>query len=197
MVSCYSAAIMSVIAQYARACFRKNLSLHILSAKFLNDLFRKKINISTQNFWWPCFSHLHLNFSNLVPLGLFTPLDRQSQSSLQKQPFIISAHFDSSLRILCITAHYNKPWNTPWFSGKNVNKFKRRMDSRHQGSNPAAWHCIVLYSIVLNHFYSASHSMSLSEAVPTTAIDIVSEFTRRHATGNCKWRTFPRSLRGG
>jgi len=53
-------------------------------------------------------------------------------------------------------------------------------------------HCIVFV-----HFYSASHSMSLSEALPTTAIDTVSQFIRRSATGNCKWRTCPRSLRGG
>src|SRR6218665_3100255 len=37
---------------------------------------------------------------------------------------------------------------------------------------------IVLYCIVFIHFYSASHSLSLSEALPTTAIDTVSEFTR-------------------
>src|SRR6218665_1538325 len=40
--------------------------------------------------------------------------------------------------------------------------------------------------IVFIHFYSASPSMSLSEALPTTAIDTVSEFTRRNVTGNCK-----------
>jgi len=39
--------------------------------------------------------------------------------------------------------------------------------------------------------------MSLLEALPTTASDNVSEFTRRSATGNCKRRTCPRSLRGG
>jgi len=39
---------------------------------------------------------------------------------------------------------------------------------------------------VFIHFYSASHSMSFSEALPTAAIDTVSEFTRRRATGNCK-----------
>ena len=33
---------------------------------------------------------------------------------------------------------------------------------------------------------SASHSMSLSEMLPTTAIDAVSELTRRIAAGNCK-----------
>jgi len=32
-----------------------------------------------------------------------------------------------------------------------------------------------LYFILFIHFYSASHSMSLLEALPTTAIDIVSE----------------------
>src|SRR6218665_2693782 len=51
-----------------------------------------------------------------------------------------------------------------------------------------------LYCIVFIHFYSASHSLSLSEALPTTAIDTVSEFTRRSATGNCRQRTCPRSL---
>src|SRR6218665_731927 len=39
--------------------------------------------------------------------------------------------------------------------------------------------------IVFIHFYSASHSMILSEALPTTAIDTVLEFTRRSPTGNC------------
>jgi len=54
--------------------------------------------------------------------------------------------------------------------------------------------------MVFIHFYSASHSMSqVSKALLTTAIDTVSEFTCRSATGNCKWRTYPRSLlvRGG
>src|SRR6218665_3287495 len=44
----------------------------------------------------------------------------------------------------------------------------------------------LLYCIVFIHFYSASHNLSLSEALPTTAIDTVSEFTRRSATGNCR-----------
>ena len=47
-------------------------------------------------------------------------------------------------------------------------------------------YCIVLYCIVFIHFYSASHNLSLAEALPTTAIDTVSEFTRRSATGNCR-----------
>src|SRR6218665_1762136 len=37
----------------------------------------------------------------------------------------------------------------------------------------------VFYCIVFIHCYSASNSMSLSEALPTTEIDTVSEFTRR------------------
>jgi len=31
--------------------------------------------------------------------------------------------------------------------------------------------------------------MGLSDALPITSIDTVSEFTRRSATGNCQWRT--------
>ena len=38
------------------------------------------------------------------------------------------------------------------------------------------------YCIVFIHFYSASHSTSLSEALPNTATDTVLEFTRRSAT---------------
>ena len=52
----------------------------------------------------------------------------------------------------------------------------------------------VLYFI---HFYSASHSTNLSEALPTTAIDTVSEFTWRSATCNCEQSSCPRSLHGG
>jgi len=39
--------------------------------------------------------------------------------------------------------------------------------------------------------------MSLSEVLPTTAIDCVLEFSPRSATGNCKRRTWPWSLHGG
>ena len=45
-----------------------------------------------------------------------------------------------------------------------------------------------LYCIVFIHFYSASHSKSLSEALPT-AIDTLSEFTRWSANGKVPmWR---------
>ena len=40
-------------------------------------------------------------------------------------------------------------------------------------------YCIILYCIELIHFYSASHSLSLSEELPTTATDTVSEFTAK------------------
>jgi len=50
--------------------------------------------------------------------------------------------------------------------------------------------------IVFIHFYRAFHSVSLSEALPTTANNTVSEFTCRSATDNCKWRTCPSSPRG-
>jgi len=36
-----------------------------------------------------------------------------------------------------------------------------------------------LYCIVFIHFYSASHGMSLSEALPTTAIDTVGVYTSK------------------
>src|SRR6218665_38116 len=38
---------------------------------------------------------------------------------------------------------------------------------------------VVFVFFVFIPFYSASHSISFSEALPTTAIDTVSEFTRR------------------
>src|SRR6218665_3770125 len=65
-----------------RACFKENSSLHISIPKaglsLLNDLFYQKILFIQQDF-------------------------RMTYLSLHKQPFI-SAHFDSSLHILCITA---------------------------------------------------------------------------------------------
>ena len=57
--------------------------------------------------------------------------------------------------------------------------------------------CPNYYCTVFINFYSTSHSLSLSETLLSTAIDTVSEFTRRSATGNCKWRTCSRSLHGG
>jgi len=39
---------------------------------------------------------------------------------------------------------------------------------------------LLLYCIVFVHFYSASHSMSLSEALPTTAIDTVLDIPKRY-----------------
>ena len=53
------------------------------------------------------------------------------------------------------------------------------------------------YCIVFIHFYSTSNSMSLSEALPNTTIDAVSELTSRSATVNCKWMTCPWSLSDG
>ena len=46
------------------------------------------------------------------------------------------------------------------------------------------------------HFYSASHSVSLSEALPTTAIYTLSAFERWSARSKYKWRSFPTSSRG-
>src|SRR6218665_2436481 len=36
-----------------------------------------------------------------------------------------------------------------------------------------------IFCLVFSHFYSASHIMSLSEVIPTTAIETASGFTRR------------------
>jgi len=56
-----------------------------------------------------------------------------------------------------------------WFEHDNI-------EERSRGRNVVyKTYCIVLFSVFI-HFYSASHNMSLSEALPTTAIDTVSEF---------------------
>jgi len=51
--------------------------------------------------------------------------------------------------------------------------------------------------IQFGHFNSASSSPLLLRGAPDYSIDSVSESKRRSATGNCEWRTCPRSLRGG
>ena len=48
---------------------------------------------------------------------------------------------------------------------------------------------IVLY--LFTHFYSASHSMTLSEALPTTAIDTVSELTSAKRYGQLQVKDLP------
>ena len=58
-----------------------------------------------------------------------------------------------------------------------------KAEKAHSGSFELRYEIsIVLYCIVFIHLYSASHSLSLSEALSTTAIDTVSEFARRSAT---------------
>ena len=44
------------------------------------------------------------------------------------------------------------------------------------------------------YFYIASSSRLLFRGIPDYSIDTVTELTRQSATGNCKWRTCPRSL---
>jgi len=63
----------------SRACFKENSLLYISSGKFSNDLLLKKF----------------LLYPPKISINLFL--------SLHKQPFI-TAHFKSSLHILCITA---------------------------------------------------------------------------------------------
>jgi len=45
-------------------------------------------------------------------------------------------------------------------------------------------------------YWFISIALLTAWAFQTTTIDTVSEFTRRSATGNCKWRAWPRSLCG-
>ena len=47
------------------------------------------------------------------------------------------------------------------------------------------------------YFYSASASPLLLRGAPDNSTDTLSELTHRSATGNCEWRTCPRSVRGG
>jgi len=47
------------------------------------------------------------------------------------------------------------------------------------------------------YFYSASSSPILLRGAPDYIIDTVLELTHWSATGNCEWRTCPRSLYGG
>jgi len=54
---------------------------------------------------------------------------------------------------------------------------------------------IFLYSISSGYFYIAS--LLLLGGAPDYSIDTVSELICRNVTGNYKWRTCPRSLRGG
>ena len=56
---------------------------------------------------------------------------------------------------------------------------------------------IFIYSFrIFLIFYSASSSPLLLRGTPNYSIDTVSKLTRRSATGNCEWRTCPRSLHG-
>ena len=47
------------------------------------------------------------------------------------------------------------------------------------------------------YFYSTSSSPLLLRCIANYSIDTVSELTQQSATGNCEWRTCPRSLHGG
>src|SRR6218665_2282091 len=62
---------------------------------------------------------------------------------------------------------------------------RRQSESRQRCARRFVYFFILppRYCIVFIHFYSAFHSMSLSEALPTTVVDTVSEFTRRSASG--------------
>jgi len=48
--------------------------------------------------------------------------------------------------------------------------------------------------ITSRHFCSTSSSPLLLRDAPDYSIDTVSELTHRSGTGNCEWRTCPRSI---
>ena len=55
-----------------------------------------------------------------------------------------------------------------------------------------------IYSFIYSdYFYSTSSSPLLLRCAPDYSIGTVSEITSRCATGNCEWRTCPRSIHGG
>jgi len=47
------------------------------------------------------------------------------------------------------------------------------------------------------YFHSASSSPLLLKGTPDYSIDTALEWICRSATGNCEWRTWPRSVRDG
>src|SRR6218665_1944586 len=65
---------------------------------------------------------------------------------------------------------------------------------RYQAGN-SSWPVVVF--IHSGYLYSATSSQLLLRRAPDYNVDTKSELTRRRATGNCEWRTCPRSLNGG
>ena len=64
--------------------------------------------------------------------------------------------------------------------------------------NKAFWLLWQFNSLIHSrYFHSASSSPLLLRGAPYYSTDTASEITRRSATGNCEWRTCPRSLHGG
>ena len=116
--------------------------------------------------WKAPHVHRFIAQRNLVWVGIF-PL----QQIRTKCIFILL----SKVSIFYQGTEENYEYAFPWTITLHI-RHKYRTQSVHD--------CIVFI-----HFYSTSQGTSLSEALPTTAIDTVFEFTHRSATGNCKWRT--------
>jgi len=51
-----------------------------------------------------------------------------------------------------------------------------------------------IYILIHSGFLYGASSSHILIGSPDYSIDTVSELTRRSATGNCEWRTCPRSL---
>src|SRR6218665_2759891 len=118
---------------YLRACFKKKFITAHFPEKFLDDLFLgfypKNLYIFSLKNSDDLFFFFFFFFSSPLPpfyayphallhVSMPSLCSRNNKysvnylfllnSSLHKQPFI-TAHFRSSLHILCITAHKNKP----------------------------------------------------------------------------------------
>jgi len=95
---------------------------------------------------------------------------------------------------------YNNISRSPYTSCDKTTPCPKSGGSRPP--TPQDWRSYLCSSTLLSlfihsgNFYSASSSPLLRGA-PDHTTDTVSEFTRRSATGYCKWRTCPRSIRVG
>jgi len=58
------------------------------------------------------------------------------------------------------------------------------------------WKALYHSFIHSGYFHIASSTRLQLRGAPDYSIDTVSELTRWNATGNCEWKTCPRSLRG-
>src|SRR6218665_352658 len=127
----------------------------------------------------------------LLPFCLLLVKQSNKQRSWQNE---INSQLFKTMKLMKLQ------WNLKNYLQISLDCMQCNRGNQEEVSSPAVFtitrsHNFV-HVFVFIHIYSASHSISLSEVLRTTAIDTVSEFTRRSATGNCKSRACPKSLRG-